>query len=178
MRTRSEQGTTLLEAMIATAVLLIGALGAISAHKFGLEANADSRKIVRASAVAQDLVEQMALWPFTDPRLANSNTANDADLGDTAFAFETNAPPSDHGEADLTAGGTTFAGLAQAEITDGIRFERYWNVAYVDDQDGDGVWDLVRIAVVVRWPHGGTAASPRYRRIVAFTSKLNPAELR
>jgi hypothetical protein len=178
VRTRFERGTTLLEAMIATAVLLIGAMGAISAHKFGLEANSDARKIGRASAVAQDLVEQMALWPWSDPRLGNANTANDADLGDTAFAFQTDPPPADHAEADLTLGGTTFAGLAQAEITDGIRFERFWNVAYVDDADGDGVWDLVRIAVIVRWRHGGTAAAPRFRRIVAFTSKLNPTELR
>ncbi len=175
MRTRTtERGTTLLEAMVATAVLLVGAMGAISAHKFGLQTNSDARKLARASAIAQDLVDQISLWPWNDPRLANATTSNDADLGDTSFAFEGDPPPADHGEADLVAGGTTFAGLTQAEIQDDTRFERYWNVALVDDADGDGVPDLVRIAVVVRWP-----TSPgRYRRIVALSAKFNPAELR
>lgn len=175
MHTRkAERGTTLLEAMMATGVLLIGAMGAISAHKFGLQTNADARKLTRASAIAQDLVDQIALWPWGDPRLANTVTSNDADLGDTASAFESDPPPADHGEADLTAGGAAFAGVSQAEIQDGTRFERFWNVALRDDVDGDGVFDLARIAVVVRWPTG----DGRYRRIVAFTAKFNPAELR
>jgi hypothetical protein len=50
------------------------------------------------------------------------------------------------------------------------RHPRFWNVAYVDDLDGDGVWDAVRIAVIVRW---GDATSG-YRRIVAYTTKANP----
>jgi hypothetical protein len=175
LRTRTaDRGTTLLEAMIATSILLIGAMGAISAHKFGLQANADARKLTRASAIAQDLVDQIALWPWNDQRLANALTTNDADLGDTNFAFEAASPPADHGEADLTLGGTTFGGLTQAEIEDGNQFERYWNVAYRDDADGDAVWDAVRIAVVVRWPTGGGG----FRRIVAFSMKINPAELR
>jgi Tfp pilus assembly protein PilV len=175
MRTRTaERGTTLLEAMVATAILLVGAMGAISAHKFGLQTNADARKIARASAIAQDLVDQIALWPWNDPRLANATTPNDTDLGDTAFAFETDPPPADHAEADITAGGTTFAGLTQVEIEEGTRFERFWNVAYLDDVDGDTVWDLARISVVVRWQ----TTPGRYRRIVAFTAKINPAELR
>lgn len=175
MRTRTAQrGTTLLEAMMATGVLLIGAMGAISAHKFGLQANSDARKLTRASAIAQDLVDQIALWPWNDPRLTNPVATNDADLGDTAFAFEADPPPADHGEADLTSGGTTFAGLPLASLQDGTRFERYWNVALREDADGDGVWDLARIAVVVRWPIGNGT----YRRIVAFTAKVNAAELR
>ncbi len=175
MRTgASERGTTLLEAMMATAVLLVGALGAIAAHSMGLQANADARKLTRASAIAQDLVDQISLWPWGDPRLANVNTANDADLGDTAGAFESDPPPADHGEADLTSGDLGFTGLTLAEIQDGTRFERYWNVAYRDDRDGDGIADLVRVAVVVRWPLG----DGRYRRIVTFTAKYNPAELR
>ena len=175
MRTRTgERGTTLLEAIIATGVLMIGAMGAISAHKLGLQTNGDARKLTRASAIAQDLVDQIALWTWDDPRLSNADTANDADLGDTAFAFEAETPPADHAEDDLTAGGAIFAGLSRAEIEDGTRFERFWNVSVRDDMDGDGVPDLVRVAVVVRWPVGDRS----FRRIVAFTAKLNPAELR
>lgn len=173
MRTNApERGTTILEAMVATAILLIGAMGAITAHKVALQGNSDARKLTRASAIAQDLVDQISLWSFDDPRLANDNTANDDDLGDTAFAFESDPPPADHDEADLTTGGLVFAGLSQTDVQDGTRFERFWNVAYRDDLDGDGRWDLVRIAVVVRWPVGNGT----YRRVVSFTAKANPGE--
>src|SRR5512138_3748895 len=101
--------------MVATAVLMIGVMGAIAGHKYGLVMNSDARKLTRASAIAQDLVDQISLWPYADPRLANANTANDADVGDTAFAFDTSSPIADHREGDLTLGGTTFGGLGLAE---------------------------------------------------------------
>ncbi len=175
-RSRSARGTTLLEAMIAMVVLLIGAIGVIGAHRQGLRLASDARRLTRASAIAQDLVDQIALWPYGDPRLARgSRTAlSDADIGDSNFLFETSASPStlaDHGDADLTLGGTQWNGIPTSVIQGfAPRFERYWNVAYVDDMDGDGVWDDVRIAVVVRWVESGNT----YRRIVAYTTKANP----
>ncbi len=168
---RTSCGTTLLEAMVALVVMLIGALGVISLHQQGLVLNADARRIMRASAIAQDLVDNIDHWPYTDPRLANSNGDNDADVGDTAQAFEGASPPADHGEADLTTGGTTWTGIPTANMGE---FERYWNVAYPDDSDGNGTPDGVRVAVVVRWPLGPN----RWRRIVSLTTKFNPSEQR
>lgn len=172
--TRSQRGTTLLEAMIALVILLIGAIGVIAAHRQGLRLASDARRITRASAIAQDLVDQMALWPYGDPRLANANTGNDTDLGDRAVAFEASAlslSAADHGDADLALGGTTWNGIPTSVVQgQGGRFERYWNVAYVDDAEGDGVPDAVRIAVIVRWGDPGAG----YRRIVTFASKANP----
>jgi hypothetical protein len=185
MRTdRSQRGTTLLEAMIAMVVLLIGAIGVTGAHRQGLRLASDARRITRASAIAQDLVDQIALWPYTDPRLWQANAGNDGVIGDPGQAFETTADVAglcDRGETvsgtllngGLTAGGTTWNGIPGGVISSySPPFERYWNVSYVDDDDGDGVWDAVRIAVIVRWgdPESG------YRRIVTFTSKANPAE--
>lgn len=173
---RSARGTTLLEAMIAMVVLLIGAIGVIGAHRQGLRLASDARRLTRASAIAQDLVDQIALWPYGDPRLARGprSTLADNDIGDSAFLFETGASTStlaDHGDADLTLGGTQWNGIPTAVIQGTApRFERYWNVAYVDDMDGDGVWDLARIAVIVRWVEGAST----YRRIVAYTTKANP----
>ena len=88
--------------------------------------------------------------------------------------FETSASLStfaDHVDADLTLGGTQWNGIPTAVLQGySPQFQRFWNVAYVDDRDGDGVWDAVRIAVIVRW---GDPASG-YRRIVAYTTKANP----
>ncbi len=171
---RGQLGTSLLEAMVAMVILLVGAIGVIGAHRAGLRLASDARRMTRASAITQDLVDQIALWPYGDPRLANTNPANDADIGDSAFAFESSASPStlaDHSDADLTLGGTTWNGIPTSVIqAQGANFQRYWNVSYVDDMDGDGVWDAVRIAVIVRWGDAGSG----YRRIVSFTTKANP----
>ncbi len=67
-----------------------------------------------------------------------------------------------HGGADLASGL-------------GAEYERYWNVAYpidaINDANGNGVPDSVRIAVIVRWQHGNG-----WRRVVLMGSIHNPAE--
>jgi type II secretory pathway pseudopilin PulG len=163
-----QRGTTLLEVMAAMSILIVAGVGTLGLHTQQLKMNGDARRITEATALAQDMVENMALWSWGDARLANTNTANDTDLGDSAFQFELASPPYDHAEADLTAGGVAWNGIAKPK--DG--FERYWNVAYVDDIDGNGTWDAVRIAVIVRW-QGSTG----WRRIVLLTTKANPSEV-
>lgn len=167
------RGVTLLEAVIAMAVLTVAATGMVSLHAYGVRLDGDARRITRGTAIAQDLLDQIALWPYGDPRLANAVGSNDAALGDPSFAFEAaGAPPADHGEADLTLGGATWLGIPGADLQ-AAGYERYWNVAYVDDANANGIWDAVRIAVVVRWPAGSG-----YRRVVLFGTKPNPADAR
>lgn len=176
MRTRaSERGLTLIESMLALAIMLIGAMGLASLFTTGVQMNGDARRMTRATAIAQDLLNNIALWPYQDnvagTPLANTSTANDADVGDAAFAFQQDANPvgdglADHGEADLTALGALWTGIPAAEL--GGEYERYWNVRYVDT-NGNGVNDLVQIAVIVRWQHAGG-----WRRIVLLTAKINP----
>lgn len=150
---RGERGTTLLEAMIATAVLMIGAMGVATAAKVGVTQNADARKILRGTAIAQELVQQISLWRWDDVRLAAGT----------------------HVEADL---GVTWPGLSSNEITDGDRYVRTWTVSYVDDLDGDAVWDAARVAVNVSWARGENAGNDSTRSVTLYTSKLNVAELR
>jgi prepilin-type N-terminal cleavage/methylation domain-containing protein len=171
-----QRGLTLIEAMIAMVVMLIAAVGMLGLHVQGQKVNADALRILRATAIAQDLTSQIALWPYGDPRLVNANTANDATIGDPGFAFEApGPPPSDYGETDLTAGGTVWNGIPTAELPQG--YERYWNVAYpvnpVFDTNGNGISDSMQIAVIVRWPSAGG-----FRRVVLLSVKENPAEAR
>ena len=176
MTGRQQRGLTLIEAMIAMVVMLIAAVGMLGLHVQGQKVNADAQKILRATAIAQDLSSQIALWPYTDPRLANASTANDALVGDPGFAFEVDAPPpADHGEADLTLGGTLWNGIPTADLGSG--YERYWNVAYpvtpAFDTNGNGISDSMQVAVIVRFPSGGG-----FRRVVLLSIKGNPAEAR
>ncbi len=173
--TQGQRGTTLLEAVIARAVLMVGALGMSSLYAMSERMEADSRRTTRGTAIAQDLVNQIDLWPYADSRLSNDKPDNDSAIGDPGFAFESSADPvaskiADHGEDDLTKGGAAWNGLPAADIAG---YERYWNVAYTDDSNGNGTADAVRIGVIVRWPSGSG-----WRRIVLTALKPNPAEAR
>jgi prepilin-type N-terminal cleavage/methylation domain-containing protein len=173
---RSERGFTLIESMAALSVMLIGAAGIAGVFTMGMRMNGDATRMTRAAGIAKDLLDNIALWPYQDnvagTPLANTSTANDADIADTAFKFMTSADPlgdriADHGEADLAALGALWTGIPSADLQ-GL-YERYWNVAYVDT-NGDGVNDLVQIAVVVRWRQGNG-----WRSVVLVSAKLNPA---
>ena len=170
-RTPTPRGFSLIEVMVSMVLLLICAAGASALAGQGAKMNGDGRRMTRATAIAQDLVSNIDLWPYTDARLANLNTVNDADIGDQALAFETQAtPPADHdGAADLTP--ANYLGVQQPDLDFG-GYQRFWNVSVGDDWNGNGTPDVMRIAVIVRWPQGGG-----FRRIVLFTTKVNPADV-
>ncbi len=169
-RHKTSRGLTLIEAMVAMSVMLVGATGLAAMSRQGLRLNADGRQLTRATTIAQDLATQIELWEYADPRLENSNTSNDADYGDRDFLYEGTATVApDHGEADIEKGGTRWMGIPGAELA-AAGYERFWNVAELDDDNGNGIPDNRRIAVIVRWPHGNG-----FRRVVVFVAKLNPA---
>jgi type IV pilus modification protein PilV len=163
MRSRWQRGTTLVEAMVAMVVVAIGAAGAIGLHTQQLGMNGEARRITEATALAQDMVENMSLWAWDDARLADTNSGNNADIGDTAQAFETYTTTqaeaaADHKATDLGAAWTGLGGAPGYVAR--VGFERYWNVAASGSQK--------RIAVIVRWQQGSG-----WRRVVALTSRAD-----
>jgi len=179
-RRRSHRGFSLIEAMVAMVVLLIGAVGMLSLHSTGLRLESEAREITRATAIAQDLMAQIQTWQFTDPRLAkaaSSATTGRIDISDDAGLFASTASPTaDYSEADLTLNGLDWNGIAGADLSTG-GFQRYWNVSNVDvsgnliDSNSNGTADGMRTAVVVRWPRGSS-----WHRISLVGFKLNPAD--
>jgi Tfp pilus assembly protein PilV len=175
MRTkRIQRGSTLLEAIIAMGVLMVGAAGLVGMHKQSTFFVGDSRRTTRASSFAQDLAAQVELWDYADPRLANSSTGNDADLGDSADTLASDVPSvtPDHGEEDLTLGGTTWTGLPE-DLLRANQMERYWNVASGGDTNGNGIEDSKQVAVMVRWRAGGS-----WRKTVFMVTKVNGSDRR
>lgn len=169
---RTARGTTLVEVMVAMAILMIGAAGIVGLQRQSQYFLGDARRLTRASYVAQDLANQIQLWRFGDPRLSDE-VDNDDDLTDAAGLFLTEAAPeADHGEADLDKAGMSWHGLG-ADVLAASGMERYWNVAYLDDNNANGVSDSARIAIIVRWPAAGG-----FRRYVFYTVKVNPEDRR
>ncbi|MBK9516516.1 MAG: prepilin-type N-terminal cleavage/methylation domain-containing protein [Anaeromyxobacter sp.] len=179
--TRRQRGATLIESMAALGILMIGATGMVALTHQSTFFMADSRRASRAASFGQDLVSQIELWDYTDPRLANVQTANDGDVGDSAYAFQGSQDPiadglADHGEADL---GADFAGLPDDLLRVNYDMQRYWNVTSLDDYNANGVPDGVRVAVIIRWRVGGANnAVSSWRRAVFMTMKINTADLR
>jgi len=117
------RGFTLIEVMVAVFVLLIGATGVMSLFTQGQRLHGDARHTTRATAIAQDLLASIELWPYDDQSsttgpLYNKVPGNDANLGDTGYLFESTPNPvsaglADHAEGDLPA---TFTGLPAAAL--------------------------------------------------------------
>lgn len=166
--TKLQRGATLLEALFAMSVLMVGAAGATGLQRQAMFYMADSRQATRAGAIAQDLTTQIELWDYDDPRLANTTTTNDASPMD-GLNVDVPAVLPDHGEADL---GATWTGLPVDTLA-ANGMERYWSVAYVDDANGNGQPDAVRVAVIVRWRPGGATF---WRTATFFVVKPNPAD--
>jgi hypothetical protein len=162
--------------IVAMAILLVGAMGMAGLQVQGVRMEGDARRITRATAIAQDLLDQVSLWSWDDVRLGTVKTIDAsklANLGDPGFAFErSGTPPADFSDTNLTAGGAAWLGIPTSDIS-AAGYQRYWNVAYVDDSNANGVADAVRIAVIVRYPTGAG-----FRRVVLLGLKRNPAEAR
>lgn len=173
-----ERGFSLIEAMMAMIVLLVGATGMMSLHSTGLRLQSEAREVTGATAVAQDLMSQIQAWDYADPRLSNVDMSNDSDVGDDALLFTAygTPPPYDHAEADLTAGGAGWTGIPTEALAAG-GFERYWNVSMSNpdgsaiDSNGNALVDGMRVAAIVRWQQGGI-----WHRLVLHGYKVNPGD--
>lgn len=173
---KSQRGTTLIEAVIAFGVVMFGAAGVVALNQTSTAMMGDARRSTRATAYALDLVNQIHLWDYATEtaaggRLLNTKAANDADLGDSAGAFMTSVDPitaglADHEEAELAGRNALDAGYLNDND-----MQRFWNVATLVDANGNGVSDGVLVSVVVRWRHNAS-----WRRMVLMTSRKNPAD--
>lgn len=184
----SARGTTLIEATIAMSIALIGLTGLMSVQTLAARSIRDSQRVRQASALANDLQEQVRRWPYTDARLTQvlpvtSLTASDItarwDMGSAALAPSTSramyaeqpADPNATVSSGGTYGGTIFTGLNADVDSDGkVDFYRYWTVFEVNFS-GSSVPDGKLVQIITRWrdPMFG------YRQVATSTFVSNPA---
>jgi len=177
---RMDRGFSLIEAMVASVVMLIGLLGLAGLQVIGMRANNLGKRMAQASLLAQDLAQQMQLWQYADTRLSPQASASPAHTGmysDTnhadiakfwdlqnAAALKSNVDGSTV-TFDFTDGAAGAAAVNQlaANYTGVLSpvdtslptaeqtvFQRYWNV-FLIDLNGSGTAQGKLVQVVVRW---------------------------
>ncbi|MFP2907152.1 prepilin-type N-terminal cleavage/methylation domain-containing protein [Pyxidicoccus sp. 3LFB2] len=184
---RRAGGFTLIEAMVASVVFMLGMTGLLGAIIQARTSTASARRHVHAVAVATDLVAQVQLWAYDDARLLPSGSPCAEDPADGAgVLLDANAPghaaflACAHGEAQLRS--RPWHGLPEADfpVGDGQwdRYRRYFVVSEVDAQGRPVAGPLAHsgarkvVWVLVTWSEGGTV-----RRVTSQAIKFNPVSL-
>jgi prepilin-type N-terminal cleavage/methylation domain-containing protein len=162
---------TLLEVMIALAVLAFGLSGAFATVGYASRFQSTAAHVEEASALAQSLLSVLLAVPYAATGtggaslFANTSTTNDNDIADTAGNFALATLPAgsfDHVDADL---GATLGQSVIPLPTSRTPYQRYWHIAPLPANVGQGV----TIAVIVRWSESGT-----WRRTVVVGTRYQP----
>lgn len=173
---RNERGATLVEALAASGVLVIGILGLLASQTVAARQNHMAARQVRASTLAQDAVSAIRRWPYDDPRLANV-TANDTGQRVVLESGPVGENPPDpaHFERDINATSASLATYAPMigtaaldENGDGVAdYRRYLHVAPLM---ANGMQIGIVATVVVAW-----RSEFGWRQVVMRQSKYDPA---
>jgi Tfp pilus assembly protein PilV len=198
-KSRFRRGTTLIEAMIALTVMLIGMAGFASLQVISVRANHFAKRISMASAVATDLTDTITRAAYNAPMLNTTTLINSCttstlqaclvnaavepwDLGTadplvTAFTY-----PPDYSDSSVGGFSTAWMALPVANggtpARDGVDidrdgvpdFFRYWNV--YDIKPTDSAFSAGKFTqVYVRWKEPGFG----YRQVTSTSFKYNPA---
>jgi len=177
---RTDRGFSLVEAMVASVVMLIGLLGLAGLQVIGMRANHLGKRMSQGSLLAQDLAQQMQIWEYTDSRLTPQASASPAHTGsysntnhsDIAKFWELqntaalkSAVDGSSVTFDYTDGAAgaavvnqlaaNYSGITSPVDTslpaaEQVIFQRYWNV-FLIDLNGSGTPQGKLVQIVVRW---------------------------
>ncbi len=192
---RRDRGFSLIEAMVASIIMLIGLLGLAGLQVVGMRANNLGKRMSQASLLAQDLAQNMQIWAYSDSRFTpKNNTGTFTDTNDPAIAqywsltngqtpksATTNSTLTfDYSDANPATGYETVSNAlatyqgVQSPVDPTLPageqtiFTRYWNVFNMDLGVGSPQGKLIQI--IVRWkePNFG------YRTVVESFFKYDP----
>lgn len=174
---RSDRGFSLIEAMMASVVMLIGLLGLAGLQVVGMRANNIGKRMSQASLLGDDLAQNMQIWAYTDSRLTPQNNASlYSDTNAAAIAAYWNLNSAVTPTSNTTGSTVTFDysdGPAASWVTvpnalatnyEGVMspvdtslaageqtvFTRYWNVFNID-LTGSGTAQGKLVQIIVRW---------------------------
>lgn len=167
---RSSRGSTLLEAVIALSVLMIGIVGMFRLQIFGVTADEGARAHTQALQVGAELLTALQRLPVDDARLAAHfvGPTTPAGFGQAGpyTPYSDGAPlPGVRLDADFVA-----AGVVNTS-TGAPRFLRRWTV-WMPSAPATGGQGSKLIAVSVVWQERGVIGP---REVVLYGTTINPA---
>jgi len=179
-------GTTLIEVLTASSILIIALLGVGAATLVAGRIVAGARD-AEAGALAQELSGILLSIPYTSTGtapsglFANTNTSNDSDITDMAGAMDVSGVDplasriADHAESELPAG--IQAGLTPLSATTpnstNLIYSRYWTVAPISDPVTAANISGVSIAAIVRYSLDGKS----YKHVAVVSTRFDPTML-
>jgi type IV pilus assembly protein PilV len=177
--TRSQaRGTTLLEAVIALSILLIGLVGMLRLQAWGANSDEGGRSYTRAMQVGQELLAGLQQLPIDDPRLAEQFTGitSPAEFGhllvggkvaSSAFKAWSDSSPIPGVTLDAKFIAETATDPLDASLP---RFQRRWTVWMPTTPITINSSKV--IAVSVMWRERGF---PQLHEVVLYGSAINAA---
>ncbi|MDY6950794.1 MAG: type IV pilus modification protein PilV [Thermodesulfobacteriota bacterium] len=159
MKRAHEAGFSLIEVMVAIAVLAIGILAIAAMQVKAVKSNALASDQARAVALAEEWLESLMLIPYTDPNTGVLHALLVDTNGDGDPGLDNDDDPNNDGLVDPNDGSVLYPGPADhADPNNPITgadhrgsFNLFWNTT----QQGN---NTVTIRVIVTW---GRPSSPR-----------------
>ena len=142
-RNKSDDAFTLVEIIVAIAILSVGLLSIASLVTTVIRGNAKSRRMTTAITLAQTKIEELKNLDYGNSELEDSNTGNNSSLTSTSST--------DHSEADIDAEGEA-----------GGIYTRIWNVA--DDTPST---NMKTITVIIKWEEKGKERKTAFTTIIS-----------
>jgi len=199
----TSRGFSIIEALIASIIMLIGLLGLATLQVVGVRSNHFGRHMTQASQLAQDLTESMQRWDYNDTRLnptvartwsvqSPTSTAavdNEWDMGRGINATHTDGSAYTADFSEGTTNASKTSALTASFCTPNPPGCPY--IGLSGDVDDDGVLDYTRywnvwttsfdgttntgkfIQVIVRWKEPGLG----FRQTAVSTFKEIPNQL-
>jgi hypothetical protein len=171
---RDQRGTTLLEAMIALAILAVGLLGMMKLQIIGITSNAGARAHTTAAQLATELAGSLEGLPFDDARLAGTLDTSPPSPFGSLLAADTSAETIHAWSDGEPVPGARLDSAIEADPLDGSQplYRRRWTVwDYVGAGSASGAAATKIVAVSVIYHERGNA-SPR--EVVVLTQRSNP----
>jgi type IV pilus assembly protein PilV len=171
---RGQRGTTLLEAMVALAILAVGLLGMMKLQIIGITSNAGARAHTTAAQLATELAGSLEGLPFDDNRLAGTLSDTRPTPFGSLLDADTTAEEIRVWSDDEAVPGARLDSTIEADPLDGSQplYRRRWTVwDYVGAGSASGAAATKIIAVSVVYHERGNA-SPR--EVVVLTQRSNP----
>ena len=151
-------GFTLIEVLVALALVGFALTGVLGAFVASEQLGASGRRLAEASSLARSIAGTLALAPYADPRLADNNTGNSASLADPKGLFAGAAVPTGADAPDGALGSFTVGNDA---------FDAWVNVS--PEVDANAVEQGRQFAVIVRYRVGAS-----WGRVVVLGYRYNP----